>query len=64
MNNPQPGDATAAINNPAIAVNAPTVTIEREDTIEPYLWEELLVYLLFHIVALGMCIHPTSWTTD
>ncbi len=63
VNNPRPGDATAGMNQPPTTV-IQTVTVEKEHTNEPYLWEELLVYLMFHLVSLGMTIHTSQWESN
>lgn len=62
-NNPQPGDPTVGMHNPPTTV-VQTVTIEKELTTEPYLWEELLVYLMFHLVCLGMTIHTSQYDSN
>lgn len=70
--NPNPGlnptgtlGGTDVPANPTPPTVLPTnVTYESERTVEPYVWEELLVYLIFHLVALTFCIHPAKVKTN
>lgn len=65
VNNPQHAPLPLDINNqnPQVVQTAPVV-VEKDTTIEPYLWEELLVYFVFHLVALVFCIHPAQISTN
>ena len=59
VQNPAPGDANALAVPPPPVISGPPV-VEKEETLEPYLWEELLVYMAFHVVGLVFCIQPAK----
>jgi hypothetical protein len=65
--NPQPADANRDPRAPAMptsSVNNPPTTIplavSKTEPTQPYLWEELFVHMLFHIMACSFAIHRTK----
>lgn len=51
-----PQTSPPVIGGPGI-VAAP-VAVEKDTTVELYLWEELLLFMVFHLVGLVFCIQP------
>jgi hypothetical protein len=52
-------------NPPVMATGVttlPAIAVQKDTTSELYLWEELLIYMVFHIVGLTFCVQPAKRT--
>lgn len=55
-----PPGQNLAINTgvPPTGLATDAIVVEKDTTLELYLWEELLIYMIFHLVGLVFCIQP------
>lgn len=52
------GTNTGAFGQPGTTAGTQPVAVEKDTTVELYLWEELLLFMAFHLVGLVFCIQP------
>lgn len=64
----QPVDPANPLARPPVVqtggTNQPAAVIEKDTTVELYIWEELLIYMAIHIVGLTFCVQPALRKRD
>jgi hypothetical protein len=56
-----PAMPTSSLNNPPTTI---PLSVSKVDSSQPFLWEELFVHMLFHIMACSFAIHRTKMAAN